>query len=90
MGSRCVAKPVDQPQTSPDLVPTRENAAHHFVYSEFNRLLEGQGAVHSQWQGPTETARYMYGDRYEAMRTALAGIIASYPLSARARVVQVA
>ena len=33
-----------------------------FVYSEFNRLLEGQGAVHSHWQGPTETALYMYGD----------------------------
>ncbi len=30
-----------------------------FVYSEFNRLLEGQGEVHSHWQGPTETALYI-------------------------------
>ena len=30
-----------------------------FVYSEFNRLLEGQGAVHSHWQGPDRNALYM-------------------------------
>ena len=62
----------------------------NFVYSEFNRLLDGQGAVHSHWEGPTETALYMYGASYHAMRTLLAGFIASYPLCARARVVQVA
>ena len=28
----------------------------NFVYSEFNRLLESAGKVHSHWQGPTETA----------------------------------
>ena len=61
-----------------------------FVYSEFSRLLQGQGAVHSHWQGPTETALYMYGESYEAMRMALADFIASYPLCAQARVVQVA
>ena len=62
----------------------------NFVYSEFDRLLDGQGAVHSHWQGPTETALYMYGASYDAMHAALAGFIASYPLCARARVVQVA
>ena len=31
------------------------------VYSEFNRLLTGIGSVHSHWQGPTETALYVYG-----------------------------
>jgi hypothetical protein len=60
------------------------------VYSEFNRLLEGQGAVHSHWQGPTETALYMYGPSYHTMHAALAEFLATYPLCARARVVQVA
>ena len=46
----------------------------NFVYSEFNRLLEGQGAVHSHWQGPTETALYVYGTSYDAMHAALVGL----------------
>ena len=62
----------------------------NFVYSEFNRLLEGLGAVHSHWQGPTETALYMYGTSYEAMHTALTGFLASYPLCERARVEKIA
>jgi hypothetical protein len=61
-----------------------------FVYSEFNRLLAGQGAVHSHWQGPTETALYVYGPSYDGMRAALADFLASYPLCAKARVTQVA
>lgn len=62
----------------------------NFVYSEFDRLLDGQGAVHSHWPGPTETALYIYGESYEDMRAALADFMASYPLCAKARVVQVA
>ena len=61
-----------------------------FVYSEFTRLLEGQGAVHSHWQGPTETALYVYGPSYEGMRAALWDFLASYPLCAKARVTKVA
>lgn len=67
-----------------------QNCDVNFVYSEFNRLLEGHGAVHSHWQGPTETALYMYGASYDGMQAALASFMASYPLCARARVVQVA
>jgi hypothetical protein len=61
-----------------------------FVYSEFNRLLAGQGAVHSHWQGPTETALYIYGTSYDAMHSAIAGFLASYPLCERARVAKIA
>jgi hypothetical protein len=67
-----------------------ENCDVNFVYSEFDRLLEGKGSVHSHWHGPTETALYMYGESYEAMRTALSDFMASYPLCAKARVEQVA
>ena len=49
-----------------------------FVYSEFTRLLEGQGAVHSHWQGPTETVLYMYGPSYDTMHAALADFLATY------------
>jgi hypothetical protein len=62
----------------------------NFVFSEFNRLLQGQGKIHSYWQGPTETALYMYGTSFEGMRAALAPFLDSYPLCERARVVQVA
>jgi len=62
----------------------------NFVFDEFNRLLQGQGKIHSYWQGPTETALYMYGTSFEAMRSALTPFLGSYPLCERARVVQVA
>jgi len=62
----------------------------NFVFSEFNRLLHGQGKIHSYWQGPTETALYMYGASFEGMRAALTPFLQSYPLCERARVVQVA
>lgn len=56
------------------------------VYSEFNRLLEGIGSVHSHWQGSTETALYMYGSSADSMRSALTDFLESYPLCQRARV----
>ena len=60
------------------------------VYSEFNRLLTGIGSVHSHWQGPTETALYVYGRTAAEMRTALQPFLDSYPLCERARIVQIA
>ena len=60
------------------------------VFDEFNRLLASDGKVHSLWQGPTETALYMYGPSFEAMKGRLASFLASYPLCQQARVVQVA
>ena len=62
----------------------------NFVYSEFNRLLGAEGAIHSHWQGPTETALYMYGPSYDRMLGLLSSFIATYPLCERARCVQVA
>ena len=60
------------------------------VYSEFDRLLSGIGSVHSHWQGPTETALYVYGRTAVEMRAALQPFLDSYPLCERARVVQIA
>jgi hypothetical protein len=60
------------------------------VYGEFDRLLEQAGRVHSYWQGPTETAFYMYGASFEQMKTRLHDFMASYPLCQRARIEQIA
>ena|SRR2546423_3210592 len=62
----------------------------NFVYSEFNRLLGELGSVHSHWQGPRETALYVYGESASAMQSALDSFLATYPLCQRARLVQIA
>lgn len=62
----------------------------NFVYSELDRLLTGQGRVLSYWQGPTETAFYLYGASFRAMREAIAAFIAEYPLCQRSRIEQIA
>jgi hypothetical protein len=60
------------------------------IYDEFHRLLGADGKVHSHWQGPTETALYIYGPSFETMKSRIAGFLASYPLCQGARVVQIA
>lgn len=72
----------------PDEVYT--NCDSNFVYSEFERLLDGTGRVLSYWQGQTETAFYMYGQSFQEMRRLLAEFMATYPLCAKARVEQIA
>jgi len=62
----------------------------NFVYSEFDRLLSGKGRVLSYWQGPTETAFYMYGHSFQEMRVCLTEFLASYPLCHQCRVEQIA
>jgi hypothetical protein len=62
----------------------------NFVHSEFNRLLEGKGKVLSYWQGPMETAFYMYGPSFVAMNEALSGFLSTYPLCQQCRITQIA
>jgi hypothetical protein len=62
----------------------------NFVYSEFNRLLDTKGSIHGHWQGPTETALYMYGPSFEEMQKCLSNFIGTYPLCQKARIVQIA
>lgn len=60
------------------------------VYAECQRLLEGVGHVASHWQGPTETALYMYGRNFEEMRQRVGSFLQAYPLCARCRIEQIA
>lgn len=69
---------------------TYVNCDVNFVYSEFERLLGNAGSIHSHWQGPTETALYLYGPCFDEMKRLLADFIASYPLCAQARLVKIA
>ncbi|MBD9367206.1 hypothetical protein [Xanthomonas sp. XNM01] len=72
----------------PDEVYASCDANH--VHDECIRLLDGAGMVHSHWQGPTESALYMYGRSFEEMHARIAAFIASYPLCRDARVVRIA
>lgn len=69
---------------------TYRDCDSNYVYSEFDRLLQGEGRVLSYWQGPRETAFYMYGKSFETMKHLLSGFVASYPLCAQCRIEQVA
>lgn len=61
-----------------------------FVLSEFERLLGEEGRVLSYWQGPRETAFYMYGRSFLVMKERLAPFLSAYPLCARCRIEQIA
>jgi hypothetical protein len=62
----------------------------NFVYLEFDRLLEGEGKVLSYWQGPTETAFYLYGRSFHAMRSRIDEFTQTFPLCQRCRIEQIA
>jgi hypothetical protein len=57
----------------------------NFVWSEIDRMIEGIGRIQSYWQGPTETALYLYGSSTESMKQLISGFMAEYPLCERAR-----
>jgi hypothetical protein len=60
------------------------------VIEEFNKRLNGHGAMQGYWQGPTETALYLYGDNAEKMRHLISDFLNTYPLCKGARVVTIA
>lgn len=62
----------------------------NYIYEQFEELLGDAGKIQSSWQGPTETALYMYGPSYEEMSKRLSEFIDSYPLCQKSRVVKVA
>jgi hypothetical protein len=62
----------------------------NFVLAELNRLSKGAGAVHSFWQGPTETAFYLYGPNAEAIERLIREFLDSYPLCQKCRVEEIA
>lgn len=59
----------------------------NFVYAEFEKLIGPGGKIRGHWQGPTETALYLYGDSADQMRGQITDFLGSYPLCKGARVV---
>jgi hypothetical protein len=60
------------------------------LFEEINRLLGDRGDIQGHWQGPTETALYLYGYSADEMKSLIASHLASYPLCQKARVEQIA
>jgi hypothetical protein len=59
------------------------------VIEGINQRLDGRGAIMGYWQGPTETALYIYGNAADEMQKLIAPFLAEYPLCQRARVVTI-
>ena len=48
-----------------------EQCDSNHVFEQLSESIDGLGEICSWWQGPTETALYMYGQSFEAMRDAI-------------------
>ncbi|GLQ32005.1 hypothetical protein [Litoribrevibacter albus] len=69
-------------------VYARSDSNH--VYSELDRLTQGNGKVYSYWQGPTETAFYLYGTSFAQMKSQISELVNNYPLCQKCRIEQIA
>jgi hypothetical protein len=65
-----------------------------YANSDINELiaallerLGADGDMQSYWEGPQETALYLYGPSAERMRDLIAGVLDRFPLAQRCRVV---
>lgn len=66
------------------------NSDSNHVYSELDRLTQGNGRVYSYWQGTAETAFYLYGSSYSQMKSQISELLDNYPLCQKCRIVQIA
>jgi hypothetical protein len=62
----------------------------NFVMSQFDSLLGASGQVLSSWEGPAETALYIYGASFDQIGRQLHEFITQYPLCQRCRIVKIA
>ena len=67
-----------------------EQCDSNYVFEQIVERIEGHGEICSWWQGPTETALYLYGASFDTMHERIADLLASYPLCQGARVVRTA
>jgi hypothetical protein len=57
--------------------------------SEIDKRLKGHGQIENHWQGPAETALYIYGDSNAMMKPLIKDFLDSYPLCKGARIVDI-
>ena len=60
------------------------------VIDELNKRLSGHGSIQGYWEGPAETALYIYGDDAESLKRLISDFMAQYPLCKGARIVTIA
>jgi len=56
------------------------------VWDEIEKRIEGEGKILSYWQGPEDTALYLYGKSAVKMKELIADFIESYPLCKGAKI----
>ena len=66
-----------------------EQSDVNVVYEELNKLVGSEGRVVSHWQGPRETALYLYGPSAETMLSRIRPFLDTYPLCQKARIVTI-
>jgi hypothetical protein len=57
----------------------------NLVWAELEKRISPKGKIRGYWQGPTETALYLYGESASNMRKQIADFLDSYPLCKGAR-----
>jgi hypothetical protein len=60
------------------------------VMQKFGELTSGNCTMRGYWQGPTETALYLYGPSAAELQSQISLFVSEYPLCQRARVVRIA
>jgi hypothetical protein len=60
------------------------------LYNDLSQAIEQIGAIFSHWNGPRETAFYLYGVSFERLRAAIEPMIQAYPLCQKCRIEQIA
>ena len=62
------------------------NDVNELIRQLLDRLGE-EGGMQSYWEGPTETALYLYGSSASRMRELIGDVLATHPLAQRCRLV---
>lgn len=71
-----------------DLAPeVYETCDINELYDQIEDLLGDRGEIQGFWNGPTETALYLYGYSVDEMRRLIAPFVKKYPLCEQARFV---
>jgi hypothetical protein len=58
----------------------------NIVFDELEKALGEDGFIRNNWQGPTETALYMYGHSFDVMKSKIDPFVSQYPLCRQCRI----
>ncbi|MDX2267091.1 MAG: hypothetical protein NW208_03230 [Bryobacter sp.] len=60
------------------------------LHEAITKLLGEEGRILSYWDGPEESAAYLYGNSFQGMHQLIEPFLSTYPLCQQCRVVQIA